>query len=75
MAAERYRRFDAGPCLGIGANLPAHFGVSVRVYQGLGTMLRADSYAYGPEAIPYAGRSDQHRQTLQASLTYQLAAR
>ncbi len=73
--AERYRRFDAGPCLGIGVKLPANFGLSVRAYQGLGTMLRQDVYPYSNEAIPYAGRSTQHRQTLQASLTYQLAAR
>lgn len=73
--SERYRRFDAGPCLGIGVKLPANFGLSVRAYQGLGNMLRQDNYPYPDEAIPYTGRSAQHRQTLQASLTYQLATR
>ena len=74
-ATARYRRFDAGPCLGIGVKLPANLGLSIRAYQGLGTMLRQDSHDYSDEAIPYAGRSNQHRQTLQASLTYQWPAR
>ncbi|RZK61454.1 MAG: PorT family protein [Hymenobacter sp.] len=73
-ATERYRRFDAGACLGIGVKLPANFGLSVRAYQGLGSMLRQDTYPYPDAAIPYAGSGSQHRQTLQASLTYQLAA-
>lgn len=74
-ATARYRRFDAGPCVGVGVKLPANFGLSVRAYQGLGCMLRPDGYDYSTEAMPYAGRSRQHRQTVQASLTYQLAAR
>lgn len=73
-ATERYRRFDAGPCVGIGVKLPANFGLSVRAYQGLGNMLRSDNFSYSDYAIPYAGQGGQHRQTLQASLTYQLSA-
>jgi hypothetical protein len=72
--AERYQRFDAGPCVGIGVKLLANFGLSVRAYQGLGSIVRQDGYSYSNEVIPYAGRSSQRRQTLQASLTYQLAA-
>ena len=70
--ADRYRRFDAGPCLGVGVQLFAGLGLSVRAYQGLGSILRQDNVSYPDTAIPYAGRSSQHRQTLQASLTYQL---
>jgi hypothetical protein len=69
---DRYRRFDAGPCLGIGVKLPAGLGLSVRAYQGLGNMLRQDDF-YSSASLPYVGLRSQHRQTLQASLTYQVA--
>ena len=72
---DRYRRFDVGPCLGIGVKLPAGLGLSVRAYQGLGSILRQNSFPSFDTAIPYAGHSSQHRQTLQASLTYQIAKR
>lgn len=56
------RRFDVGPCIGIGAKLPAGLGLSVRAYRGLLTLNDERSIFDG-----------QHqRQTLQASLTYQL---
>jgi hypothetical protein len=67
---SRYRRFDVGPCVGVGVDLPAGFGVSVRGFQGLISSARnpaSDSFNY------YKGQV--FRQTLQASLTYQLAAR
>jgi hypothetical protein len=68
-ATERYQRFDAGACVGVGMQLPAGLGLSVRAYQGLITMDRA--YSYQVEAIP--GSSNKaYRQTVQASLTYQL---
>jgi hypothetical protein len=67
---NRYRRFDVGPCVGVGVDLPAGFGVSVRGFQGLVSSARnpaSDPFNY------YQGKL--FRQTLQASLTYQLAAR
>jgi hypothetical protein len=36
--ADSHRRFDVGPCVGIGAKLPAGLGVSVRAYRGLTTL-------------------------------------
>jgi hypothetical protein len=66
---EVYRRFNAGPCLGIGVRLPAGLDLSVRAYQGLGNIMRQDKFS----PIPYQGRNSQHRQTLQVSLAYQLA--
>ncbi|WP_198172990.1 porin family protein [Hymenobacter ginkgonis] len=68
--ADDLRRFDVGPCVGLGVKLPAGLGVSVRAYQGL------VSLTPGPDptrAYPYQG--SLRRQTLQAALTYQLAAR
>jgi hypothetical protein len=59
------RRFDIGPCLGVGLKLPAGLGVSVRAYQGLVTLNEARSAADGKFK----------RQSLQASLTYQLPGR
>lgn len=67
-ATSSYRRFDAGPCLGVGVKLPAGLGVGVRAYWGL-TQLTADEY-YSMISRTYTGF--QHRRTLQASLTYQL---
>lgn len=69
-ATSRYRRFDVGPCVGVGVQLPAGFGVNVRGFQGLVSSARhptTDPFSY------HQGRI--FRQTLQASLTYQLAAR
>ena len=59
---ENNRRVDVGPCLGVGLKLPAGFGVSVRAYQGLVTLNEERSVFDG----------ELKRQTLQASLTYQL---
>ena len=72
-ATDRYHRFDAGFCLGVGVRLPAGLGVSLCAYQGL-RQLNTD-YTNSPGTpIPYSG-SKEYCQTLQASLTYQLAAR
>ncbi|RZL07127.1 MAG: PorT family protein [Hymenobacter sp.] len=71
-ATDRFRRLDAGACLGVGVQLPAGLGLSVRAYQGL--VARDRDYAYQQTAIPSMG-SEMYRQTLQASLTYQLLAR
>jgi hypothetical protein len=59
---ENNRRFDVGPCLGVGLKLPAGIGVSVRAYQGLVTLNEERSAADGKFK----------RQSLQALLTYQL---
>lgn len=67
-APERYQRFDAGVCLGLGVRLPAGLGLNVRAYQGLTAMDRSTSQA---EAIPYSSNK-AYRQTIQGSLTYQL---
>jgi len=56
------RRVDAGPCLGVGLKLPVGLGVSVRAYQGLVTLNKERSVFDG----------EFKRQSLQASLTYQL---
>ncbi|RZL12568.1 MAG: PorT family protein [Hymenobacter sp.] len=69
---ERYRRFDAGLCVGVGVKLPANLGLNLRLYQGLVNMVRQVGPPYSVEAIPYVGRSNQRRQTLQVALTYQL---
>lgn len=67
-ATSSYRRFDAGPCVGIGVKLPAGLGVGLRAYWGL-TKLTADE-DYSLVGRTYTGF--QHRQSLQASITYQL---
>lgn len=59
---ENNRRVDVGPYLGVGLKLPAGFGVSVRAYQGLVTL--------NEERRIFDG--EFKRQSLQASLTYQL---
>jgi hypothetical protein len=69
-ATARYQRFDAGICVGVGAALPAGLGISLRAYQGLRNV--NPGYTYDPTSIPY-GASSEHRQLLQASLTYQVA--
>jgi hypothetical protein len=63
------RRFDVGPCVGVGVKLPAGFGVSVRAYQGLVSLTPGEQPS---RAYPY--QSSLRRQTLQVALTYQLAA-
>lgn len=62
---ERSRRFDVGPCVGIGAQLPAGLGINVRAYWGLTTLNKERGYFDG----------EYKRQSLQASLTYQLPTR
>ena len=66
-ATTLYQRLDAGPAVGVGMRLPAGFGISLRGYWGLTKPTK--------ENAPDAYASFQRRQTLQASLTYQLAAR
>jgi hypothetical protein len=63
-ASDHYHRFDVGPCVGVGVTLPAGLGLSVRAYQGLVT-LNNDRPAFDTEG-------EVRRQSLQASLTYQL---
>lgn len=67
-ATDQYRRFDAGPCVGVGVKLPAGLGVGLRAYWGF-TKLTSDA-DYSASSPTYSGF--QHRQSLQASLTYQL---
>jgi hypothetical protein len=62
---EGNQRFDVGPCVGIGAQLPAGLGLNVRAYWGLTTLNK--------ERVLFDG--DHKRQSLQASLTYQLPTR
>jgi hypothetical protein len=61
-ASDQYEHFDVGPCVGVGVTLPAGLGLSVRAYRGLVT-LNDDRQAFDGEV---------RRQSLQASLTYQL---
>jgi hypothetical protein len=62
---DSYRRFDVGPCLGVGVQLPAGLGLSVRAYRGLMTLNHERQFVDG----------EHQRQSLQASLTYQLPTR
>jgi hypothetical protein len=62
---EDNRRFDVGPCVGVGVKLPAGLGISVRAYGGLVTLNHERSLFDG----------EHQRQSLQASLTYQLPTR
>jgi hypothetical protein len=71
---DRYQRFDAGFCLGVGAKLPAGLGLNLRAYQGLKQLNTGYIYTPGIAPIPYSGNKE-YRQTLQLALTYQLAAR
>lgn len=64
------RHVDVGTCLGVGVKLPAGLGVSVRAYQGFVSLTPGQEPS---RAYPYQG--SLRRQTLQAALTYQLAAR
>jgi hypothetical protein len=71
-ATDRFRRLDAGLCVGVGLQLPAGVGVSLRAYQGLrSTSIEPDTYT--PYSQAYSGPF--YQQTLQASLTYQLSPR
>lgn len=64
------RRFDVGPCVGVGVKLPAGLGMSVRAYQGLVSLTPGQE-----QGRPYPYQGSLRRQNLQAALTYQLAAR
>lgn len=64
-AGDRYKCLDAGVCVGVGVKLPAGLHLGLRAYQGLRS-LTPDK----PDAPAYSGRLV--RQTLQASLSYQL---
>ncbi len=68
-ATNRFRRFNAGACVGVGLKLPAGLGLTVRAYQGFVPLER--DYAYQENGLPALG-TNQYRQTLQTSLTYQL---
>lgn len=59
---QDYRRLDAGPCLGVGVQLLAGLGLNVRAYQGLASLTHDGG----------ANIAHLYRQSLQASLTYQL---
>lgn len=63
--ASAYRRFDVGPSLGVGVQLPSGLGLSMRAYRGLVTLNHGSS----------AYEGTYQRQSLQTSLTYQLPAR
>jgi hypothetical protein len=71
--ASHYQRFDVGLCAGIGVDLPTGFGVSVRGFQGLVSSARTPDK--DPFTFYYNYQGRMLHQTLQASLTYQLAAR
>lgn len=60
-----YQRFDIGPILGVGIVLPSGIGLNLRAYQGV-LSLTHDSKA---------NIAHLYRQSLQASLTYQLTSR
>ncbi len=70
-ATASYHRFDAGPCVGVGVQLPAGLGLGVRAYWGITKL--TDEQAASQFGQSYPGF--QRRQTLQASLTYQLPTR
>jgi hypothetical protein len=56
-----YQRFDVGPSAGVGIRLPGGLGLNVRAYQGL-VSVNGDGNGLG----------NFHRQSVQASLTFQL---
>ena len=72
-AADRFRRFHLGACVGIGVSLPAGLGLDVRASQSF-TSVRRNTYWQVSSAIPLPDENI-YRQTIQASLTYQLASR
>jgi hypothetical protein len=63
---DRFRRFDVGPCVGLGVNLPAGLGVSLRAYQGVVSLTQGTEEAEAGSA---------RRQTVQVALTYQVRGR
>jgi hypothetical protein len=63
---DRFRRFDVGPCLGLGVNLPAGLGVNLRAYQGVVSLTQGTEEAEAGSA---------RRQTVQVALTYQVRGR
>ena len=72
-ATDRYHRVDTGFCLGVGVKLLAGLGLNLRAYQGLRPLDPAYTYESGAP-VPYSGNKT-YRQTLQATLTYQVVAR
>ncbi len=67
-ATDSYRHFDAGACVGVGVKLPAGLGFGLRAYWGLTRLTSNEDFSAYGQTYP----SFHHRQTLQASLTYQL---
>jgi hypothetical protein len=63
---DRFRRFDVGPCVGLGVNLPVGLGVSLRAYQGVVSLTQGSEEAEAGSA---------RRQTVQVALTYQVRGR
>jgi hypothetical protein len=72
-ASQHFRRLDAGASVGLGVSLPAGLGLSLRAYRGLMNMEKENPETLG--ALIPSSQGKMYRQTLQASLTYQLAAR
>lgn len=72
-ASDRFRRFHLGACVGIGVSLPAGLGLDVRASQSF-TSIRRNTYWQVSGAISLPD-DNIYRQTIQASLTYQLASR
>ena len=70
-ATDSYRRFDVGPSVGVGVKLPGGLGLGVRAYWGLTKLTSNETSSLFGQTYP----GFEHRQSLQASLTYQLAAR
>jgi len=68
-ATDNYRRVDLGIAAGVGVKLPAGFGLGVRGYTGLRSITGGKDTQYAN----YTGTLKN--QVVQASLTYQLAAR
>ncbi|OUJ73361.1 porin family protein [Hymenobacter crusticola] len=68
-ATDTYRRADLGLVAGVGVNLPASFGLGVRGYTGLLSITEGKDTQYANYTGPLKN------QVVQASLTYQLAAR
>lgn len=67
-ATRFYNRVEAGISLGVGLYLPAHWGVSIRAYQGMSSLTPdPKDYAYAPAITPVSGT--QYRRTVQVALT------
>jgi hypothetical protein len=58
---DRFQRFDVGPCVGLGVNLPAGVGVSLRAYQGVVSLTQGPEEAeagrvyYSPKTGQFSG--------------------